>query len=240
MKKVLLVYDDFNEMTLLQSTLKKLGFDVVGISNEYLLSQQMLEFAPEVIVVAGNNTKVSSLSVSAKLKENKKYIGNVLVILPSKLKLTSQDLLKMRMDLVLEAPVTHEALIQGLAQLMDQSDTNLLEKLRKFTAAQQPKEGKSTERSTDHRSFSDPGQLEKKISRYQKLTQEIAFDSGQTLHGKAAVREKQKELAKGWDIAELEAQDKLRKEFASALFDGLETEGLRAESADSKVAKTKK
>lgn len=218
MKKVLLVYDDFNEMTLLQSTLKKLGFDVVGISNEYLLSQQMLEFAPEVIVVAGNNTKVSSLSVSSKLKENKKYLGKVIVILPAKMRLTSQDLLKMRMDLVLEAPVTHEAFIQGLAQLLDQSDTNLLEKLRKFTAAQQPKEA----RSPDAKPITDPGQLDQRISRYQKLTQDITFDSAKTLHGKTAVREKQKELAKDWDPAVLEAQDKLRKEFAVAMFEGLE------------------
>ena len=61
MVKVLLVYEDFNELTLTESCLKKVGFDVVGISNELLVSDQLLAFYPDIVVAHGKNGKVSRL-----------------------------------------------------------------------------------------------------------------------------------------------------------------------------------
>lgn len=215
MRKVLLVYDDFNEMTLTESTLKKLGFDVVGISNEYLLSQKMLEFAPDTVVVAGGNSKVNSVSVSAKLKENKKFNGKVIVVLPPGLKINPHDLLRMRMDRIFEGPVSQKALIEGLAALMDQDQSALLEKLRRFTESM----AIATAQPGTQEVVSSPDSNARRVAKYQKMTEALKFNSSDTKHVKSLVKEAQKELLKGWSEEELKSQDDLRKEFAVGLFE---------------------
>lgn len=232
MRKVLLVYDDFNEMTLTQSTLKRLGFDVVGISNEYLLNQQMLEFAPEVVVVAGGTSKVSSLSVSAKLKENKKFNGKVIVILPQGFKMNPTDLLKMRMDRIFEAPVSQTALVEGIASFMEGQQGALLEKLRKVTegmaAAQAPvpnnqeiitgsASAQKKQEVTGGGGSASPAA--RRVAKYQKMVEGIPFDSSKTQHVKSLVKEAQQELLKGWSEEELKSQDDLRREFTVELFE---------------------
>ena len=98
MVKVLLVYDDFNELTLTESYLKKIGFDVVGISNEILINDQILSFNPEILVVHGKNMKVSSFSVGQKLKDYGRYHGKAVIVVPKGMRPSPSEMIKMKMD----------------------------------------------------------------------------------------------------------------------------------------------
>lgn len=201
MKKLLLVYDDFNEMTLTQSVLKKLGFDVVSISNEFVISQQLVSFGPDVVIVSGGSQKVNTISVAIRMKEMKKYPGKVLLILPPKVKPSPLDLGKMRMDLVMEPPVSIPALLQALSQLGGPDEEVLLEKLRKF-APQLAEKAKPKNRS----------------ARYAELTKDLKVDLKQSSHSKTELKARQKDMKKDWNQSDLDDQDRLRREFATALF----------------------
>lgn len=131
MNKVLLIYEDYAELNSTQGSLKKVGFDCVGISSEFSISEQVLSFHPDVIVGCGKGPKVSTISVGRRLKEMHRWNGKTLLIFPVGIKPRPQDLIKIRMDMVLEAPVPIHRLLQVLGNLTNQDSQSLIEKLNK-------------------------------------------------------------------------------------------------------------
>jgi hypothetical protein len=133
MNKILLVYEDYADLMNVEASLKKIGFDVLGVTNEYSLSEQVLSFNPEVVVANGRvGGKVASLGVGKRLKEMSRWPGKVVLIFPANGKPTTQDLTKIRTDLMLEAPVPPLRLIQVLAKLLGHDEAQLLERLNKI------------------------------------------------------------------------------------------------------------
>ena len=135
MHKVLLIYDDYTELNNVQTTLKKIGFDVVGISNEFTASQQILSFNPDVVIGFGSSNKVSTVGVGKRLKEMPRWNGKSVLIFSKGSRPKPEDLLKIRMDVVLDAPVPLPRLVQVLASLTAQDDKALLNKLALKTQA---------------------------------------------------------------------------------------------------------
>jgi hypothetical protein len=131
MSKVLLIYEDYSELNTVQATLKKVGFDCVGITTEYATSEQVLSFHPDIVVASGKGPKVSTVGVGRRLKEMPRWSGKVILIFSPGHKPNPQDLIKIRMDVVLEAPIQTVRLIQVLAKLTNQDDQVLMEKLIK-------------------------------------------------------------------------------------------------------------
>ena len=94
MNKILLVYEDYTDLMSVEATLKKVGFDVIGLSSEYSVAEQMLSFNPDVVVGSGRGGKVSSLGVGKRLKEMSRWQGKAILIFPANFKPTPQELLK--------------------------------------------------------------------------------------------------------------------------------------------------
>lgn len=215
--KVLLVYDDYNEMTIIESYLKRVGIDALGISNEHLISENLLGFNPDVVVGSGKTQKVNSLSVSQRLKENHKYHGKSLVILPAKLRPSPDDLLKMKVDGMLEAPVSIEKLLAALSKVTGKDASGYLDKLVKIRQTEGEKAGAPAreKKEVDELAlFADEGRRK----RYQALTQDLQLDPKQTSHGKTEVVKRQSELQKGWNRDFLDQLDSLKRKFVAALF----------------------
>lgn len=143
MSKILLVYEDFSETMLVESTLKKVGFDVVSIGSEALLSQQIVSFNPDAVIAHGRSSKVSTISVGKKLKDMLRWNGKVVLIFYSSAKPLAEDLIKMRMDTILESPVSLEKLIQVLARVLNLFEPHYLEKLKLMQA-----QGESSQESS--------------------------------------------------------------------------------------------
>jgi hypothetical protein len=136
MRKILLIYEDFNELTSLEASLKKGGFDVIGLSTEYSLSEKMLSFRPDIVIASGRGPKVSTISVGKKLKDMTKWPGKSILIFPTGFKPNPQDLIKARMDLILESPIALNRMIQILAKLMGLAEQNLMDKINKISVAE--------------------------------------------------------------------------------------------------------
>ncbi len=129
MDRVLLVFDDLQYAGHLEMTLRKVGFDTETITNEYNLSDKLLSFNPDFIIVKGNSSRVSGLQVGKKLKESVKYSGRVILIFPEDLKPKPDELIKLRMDLLLFEPLSALRLVAHLMTLTNGDQDTIMDKL---------------------------------------------------------------------------------------------------------------
>lgn len=219
MIKVLLVYEDFNLLTLTESCLKKVGFDIQGVSNEILIQDQILAFNPNIIVASGKSQRVSIFSVGQKLKNDKHFRGQLLLIAPQGMKPTAEDLLQMKFDAVMEQPVSPEKLIACLCRLSGMHSQPMLSKFAKARMSDPELEQKIRNlmggSSNLHvNSFSDPMRAQK----YNQIAKDHPISVQATSHHRADIIKTQKDLKKDWDFDKLEELDELKHQFAEALF----------------------
>lgn len=132
--KILLVYEEYSEMMGAQSLLLKGGFDVLAISTEYTLSENVLSFNPDIVVASGRAGKVTTLGVGRRLREMTRWQGKVILVLPSGYKPNPQDFAKVRADMLLEAPVAPLRLMQIIAKMLGIDEQQLQERLGKHVA----------------------------------------------------------------------------------------------------------
>lgn len=226
MNRILLIFEDYSELTTTEVYLKKVGFDVLGISNEVLMSEQMLSFNPDIVVASGKSSRVSTLSVGQKLKENHRFFGKSVLIFPKGAKPQVQEMLRLRMDGVLEAPVEPLRLIQVLAKLTNQDVVQLADKYQKSHLSEDgvPRDRKVIGRVEDGAELDSSifvrgkPQASPQASRYDKHLKDIKIDIQETSFNRQALKERQKELKKDWNFDELEEIDRLKEQFAQALF----------------------
>lgn len=217
MKRVLLVYDDFNELTLMESQLKRVGFDAYGLSSELQLNDQILGFRPDVLVAMGRNSRVSSLSVGQKMRDSKSFNGKVILIQVPGASLTPQDLLKVRMDALLSAPVAADKLIVAICKVLSMDSQALLEKWTKITR-EIPARKASVVGAVDKAHESQDADLKRKKRYEDFLKDQEPLDSQHTEFDRSQVKNHHDEIKKDFDYSKLEEIDKLKREFAEALF----------------------
>nr|BFD60041.1 hypothetical protein CKG001_21480 [Bdellovibrio sp. CKG001] len=144
MNKILLVYEDYADLMSVEGTLKKVGFDVIGLTSEYSVAEQMLAFNPDLVVGAGKGAKVSSLGVGKRLKEMARWQGKSLLIFPANFKPNPQDLIKIRVDMVLESPVPPLRLVQVIGRMLGHDEALLLDRLNKAMHVESPQKSATT------------------------------------------------------------------------------------------------
>lgn len=233
MKKILLVFEDYSELTSTEVYLKKIGFDVIGISNEMIISEQLLTFNPDILVAFGKGQRVNTLNIGIKMKDQRKFHGKVVLIMPPGFRPSPQDIIKLRMDAALEAPIDPMRLIQTLAKLGKLDTVTLTEKLRKATLTdpllrQKLNLSKISEIGSDSTwvkdgetesgSLTDSKSDTQIASKYDKFIKGEKIDVATTSFNKSKVKEAQNELKKSWNFEELHELDQLKREFAEALF----------------------
>jgi hypothetical protein len=221
--RILLIFDDFNELSKTETYLKKTSFDVLSLKNERSLAEQLLGFRPDAIVVYGNSNRVSSFSVGKKLKDNHKYQGRVILILPPGIKLSPEELLKVRMNAVIEAPVPPEKMLKLLAKQLNLNESAILEKLRRLQAQDSSylkfAEGEGAGDTDSTMVTGDVSEKKpKKPSKYDKFVEGVKINKASSTLSRTETKKRQTELAKEWDFDKIKEIDKLKQEFAKALF----------------------
>jgi DNA-binding response OmpR family regulator len=219
--RVLLLYDDFKELTQTEGFLKKTGFDVLAAQNERSLLDHLLGFRPEVIVCFGGSSRVSTLSVGKKLKESLKYNGKVVLIVPKGMKLQPEELLKIKMNVLLEAPVDPEKMIKVLAKQLALNEKGLLEKLHRLQVFEKNplKVDIANENKSPPLAQSNVGtNKSRKPSKYDKFITDQNFDKNHSTFSRTEINKKGQELLQGRDFDKEEEMGKLKIEFVKALF----------------------
>lgn len=133
MDRVLLIIDDIQYSRHVEMTLRKVGFDVESINNEFNVGDTLLTFNPDYVVCRGNSSRLSTLNVGRKLKEsNTKFNGKVVLIFQEGLKVSPDDLIKLKMDLLLFEPISTLRLAVHLFSMSGGDFEFIKDKLLKF------------------------------------------------------------------------------------------------------------
>jgi len=226
MKRILLIYEDIGESTAAQSILRKMGFDAFSINNINRLSDQIITFNPELIVVYGKQ-KFPGIQVCQKLKEMSHLKSKVLLIMPHGERPHALDMPKARIDMILEGPLVPEQLVLASAKLLGIAPEPFMEKFKKVRPADEvgtakavlgQKSTSAKENTTNHIHGKITFDDKVRVSKYQKFLVGIKFDLKETTHNHEAIVKKQSELKKEWDFDFLGQLDKLKRQFVDALF----------------------
>jgi hypothetical protein len=105
MAKILLAYDDYAVMMSAETAFKKGGHEVRSLNSEANIIEQISEYLPDFVIAYGSGEKVNCLRVGEKLKGMGDYNGFVVLIFAPHARPTPDDLIRVRVDHVLEAPV---------------------------------------------------------------------------------------------------------------------------------------
>lgn len=133
MDRVLLIIDDIQYSRHVEMTLRKVGFDVESINNEFSINDTILTFNPDYIICRGNSSRLSTLNVGRKLKESSsKFNGKVVLVFPDGLKISPDDLIRLKMDLLLFEPISTLRLAVHLFSMAGGDFEFIKDKLLKF------------------------------------------------------------------------------------------------------------
>lgn len=212
MNKILLVYEDYTELMTLETAFKKVGFDVIGLSNEYLVGDQIVGFNPDLVVVSGKGGKVNSLGVGKKLKEMPRWQGKTVLIFTSKPQ--PQDLLKIRVDMVLEAPVPAQRLLQVVAKLLEKDESLLSERFGRAVSESEEEATRMSPPSTSpDDAFLVQGSIESKSEKGH-----FKFGDRMSVSDRTEVKDASSEMFDSVDMTALE-NELLGKKESAPLFD---------------------
>lgn len=133
MDRVLLIIDDIQYSRHLEMTLRKVGFDVESTNNEFNVLDSVLIFNPDYIICRGSSSRLSALNVGRKLKDsNTKYGGKVILVFPEGSKIPADDLIELKMDLLLFEPISTLKLAMHLFSFSKNDFEFIRDKLLKF------------------------------------------------------------------------------------------------------------
>lgn len=132
MDRVLLVIDDIQYNRQVEMTLRKLGFEVESVNNEFSMNEPLLAFNPDYIVVKGQGARLNVLGVAKKLREISNQNNKVILVLPEGTQVTADELFKIRADLILNEPISTLRLVMYLISLSGLDIEFVKEKLLKY------------------------------------------------------------------------------------------------------------
>ena len=125
--------DDIQYNRHIEMTLRKVGFEVESVNNEFSLNEPLLSFNPDYIVCRGNSTRLNVLNVGKKLKESgTRYNGKVILVLPENFVVPTDELFKLKADLILHDPISTLRLVVQLISLTTNDIEFIKDKLLKF------------------------------------------------------------------------------------------------------------
>ena len=132
MDRVLVISEDIQYVSHLEMTLRKVGFDVESITNEYNLQEKLLSYNPDYIVAKGEASRASAQNIGKKLKENSKFTGKIVLVFSENQQSSPEDFIKLRMDLLLFEPIGAMKLVSQLLTLTQFDKEAMFERLMKY------------------------------------------------------------------------------------------------------------
>ncbi|MGE3973955.1 MAG: hypothetical protein AB7F59_05455 [Bdellovibrionales bacterium] len=128
MARILLAIEEYKELIFLETLLKKVGFDVVGIQNDLAVYEKLMAFNPDMLVITAQGHRVNGTKTLPKLLQKKANIPPTIFINPKGKALMPAD---KKAVTVLESPVSPHTMIELIANLLNLNEDVLLDKYEK-------------------------------------------------------------------------------------------------------------
>lgn len=129
MKRILLITEDFNEMTFLETLLKKLGFDTLGIQSPSMAQDKAMSMNPEMVILSDY---IKGQSTHALLESLVSYRPNMFVILMKSNLNTTTDHVAEFVNKSVKSPVDPVDFIQSICEVAKLNTEQYLEKFYKL------------------------------------------------------------------------------------------------------------
>jgi CheY-like chemotaxis protein len=135
MRKILLVIDDYTELEAAESSLKRLGFDVLSLSREILVNDALFRFHPDVAILTYKGRSVDGIRLATRLKTRVSGLAApkvVLVHAPGAQKPEMSKDVAHVVDAFAESPLSPATLIRMIADLTGLEAETLVAKFEKI------------------------------------------------------------------------------------------------------------
>ncbi len=125
-------------MRFCENVLKKVGFDTQSFQTDLAISEAILSFNPDLIIMTAAGTRVNGVSYISKLKTKNKNIPVILVGTRNRLNVSDKQIVAL-----LEPPMSPTLLVEVLANLFNLDEVSLLEKYEKSSDYKKAKDEKA-------------------------------------------------------------------------------------------------
>lgn len=132
MDRVLLVIDNVQFSAHLENTLRKLGYITDALQNEYNLTERVLAFNPDIIVVRGTSNRLSTMNVGKRLKDNLKFIGKVVLVFNPENTPDKTQMNNIKFDIILQEPTSAMKIAMSVLSLEAVEKPGMKDKLYKM------------------------------------------------------------------------------------------------------------
>lgn len=128
-------------MVFVETILKKIGFDCMGLQNDSNINDKILSFGPALIISDAFGRKVNGLQLSMKLKRVRGYPKVVLILNPKE-EISDDDKDRLQVDGLIKRPVHPLSLIETICTLLQIDEKTLKKKLEKLGLFQEEQKDK--------------------------------------------------------------------------------------------------
>ncbi len=132
MDRVLLVIDNVQFSGHLENTLRKLGYVTDALQNEYNVNERIIAFNPDVIVSRGTSSRLSTLNVGKRLRDNVKFVGKVILLFPPDSIPDKSQMNMIKADVILPETASAFKIAMTVLSLESIEKTDQLDKLYKI------------------------------------------------------------------------------------------------------------
>ncbi len=233
MLKILLVIDNYNESTFIQSTLKSLGFDVFDAQKESKVEEALLSFKADLMICTGISRSVNGVRIAIH-QHRKKMAPKVVLIFAEGQTPKMEGAMAEVVAALLKSPVNPHDLIATVAQTGGIDARALFEKQQRLHEARlKSHEGSENQdlsivsQGEDHGAKSEePAALNVEIEYFSKEDREESYAAAvmemppPKVHGIPRERmiEAREQARKSCKSEEMEELERERQAFAQALF----------------------
>lgn len=229
MVRILVLMEDYSEMSQIRALLKKVGCDVDTANSEIGIKEKVTALRPDMLLVSGVGKKISPVSISKKMKEIPGFNAKIILILAPGVRISLNDLAENKFDAFLESPFDPMRLFTLITKFSNGKASGLEEKFQQLAA--DGALGREIEGAGDKRiikgNFTAPvgnkyvtqsaEELKDKIFKYSQLVEGMSVSKTSTI-SKAAAKVLIKNLQNGWDRKKLDDIDEEKRIVARLLF----------------------
>jgi DNA-binding response OmpR family regulator len=116
----------------LENTLRKLGYITDALQNEYNVNERIIAFNPDVIVSRGTSSRLSTLNVGKRLRDNAKFVGKVILVFPPESVPDKAQMNNIKADAILLEPASALKIAMTVLKLESIEKTGMRDKLYKM------------------------------------------------------------------------------------------------------------
>ncbi len=221
MQRILIAIEDFNELLFCETILKKVGFNTQSYQTDLAISEGILGFNPDLLIMTATGNRVNGVNYLSKLKTKNKNLPVVLVGQRNRLNVSDKQIVAL-----LEPPLSPRILLEVISTLFEIDEEALLLKYEKSSEFREIKDKnihvKGEAGSGDgQKSFRDANKVsaeknKERSSRYKKIATATPLPPFLGM-AKNLVQEQVKDFRKEENTEEVRHIDEERRMFAIEL-----------------------